>query len=518
MAALSKRRLSFLMQRFKGFWKEYRQSKRGLLGIVIIVFFGVVAVFAPLLTPYDPLEPRYPGFYPAQQPRLAEQLSVPIWYKSVLGDQTLSENMFVISDNEFRSEEIFDQEWVETHTPSQFNVEIEYSSTGGSHDDDGTVLITYSRGASEPAPADGKVVVTLSHEFEYPFLNHPNSIWTHYSVYIENRTAIPDLPVTLSINVRKDTESFKIVDWRTELTSLRLVDKWKHDRGISTGFSGNIEEDLFTEAGIYTYEFVLTIFDTGDGELDFTTKVDNLQMILYGEAFGILGTDANENSPRDLFTMLLYGTRISFLIGLLTAFFGVLIGLAVGLVAGYVGGLVDEALMRFSDFLLVLPNLPLLIVLVTVLGPSIWNVIGVLIFLGWMGFSRTVRSMVLSLRERPFIESAKAAGAGTFYVIQRHIVPNVFALVYITLATSVPGAILSEASLAWLGLGDINVPSWGMMLYDFGRANIALVRGVGEYWFWVIPPGIAIAVMAMSFILMGFSLDEILNPRLRQRR
>ena len=126
--------------------------------------------------------------------------------------------------------------------------------------------------------------------------------------------------------------------------------------------------------------------------------------------------------------------------------------------------------------------------------------------------------MVLSLRERPFIESAKASGAGVGYIIFRHILPNVFALVYISLATSVPGAIIAEASLAWLGLGDINIPSWGLMLYDFSRTETAIVSGLGEYWFWVIPPGVAIALMALAFILMGFSLDEILNPRLRQRR
>jgi peptide/nickel transport system permease protein len=175
-------------------------------------------------------------------------------------------------------------------------------------------------------------------------------------------------------------------------------------------------------------------------------------------------------------------------------------------------------MMRFADFLLVIPGLPLLIILVTVLGKSIWNIIGVLIFLGWMGFSRSVRSMVLSLRERPFIESAKAAGAGTMYIIYRHILPNVFALVYISLATSVPGAIISEASLAWLGLGDIDIPSWGILLYDFSATQVGALKSLADYWFWVIPPGIAIALMAMSFILIGFALDEILNPRLRARR
>jgi peptide/nickel transport system permease protein len=518
MASTYKRRISFIFERFRGFWREYRRSKRGLLGIIIIAMFGVIAILAPVLSPYDPLIPSHPGYYPAQQPRLAEKLSVPIWYKTILGDQSLSENLDVVDDHEFSSNDIFDLQWDSGYTPPQYSVSVEYSGTGGSHFDDGCAQITYKRQETEVPPTDGKVYLTLSKDFDYPYLSPPNSLWMHYSVSVQNRTLIPPVPLAVQINLVKGSESFKILAWDDELTNIRTVGRWWHERGVSEGFVGTIEEEVFTEPGIYTYEFVLTIMDEGVEEIDLTINVDNLQMIAYGKAFGILGTDANEKSPRDLFTMLLYGTRISFLVGLLTAFFGVLIGLAVGLVSGYVGGLVDEVLMRFADFLLVLPSLPLLIVLVTVLGPSIWNVIGLLIFMGWMGFSRTVRSMVLSLRERPFIESAKAAGAGTFYVIQRHIVPNVFAVVYVTLATSVPGAILSEASLAWLGLGDINVPSWGMMLYDFGRANIALVKSLGEYWFWVVPPGIAIALMAMAFILMGFSLDEILNPRLRQRR
>ena len=518
MPSIYWKRVSFIFDRFRGFWHEYKRSKRGLLGIIIIVAFGMVAIFAPWLTPYDPLDPSYPGFYPAQQPRLAEKLSLPIWYKTVLGDETLSENFFVVDDNEFSSNDIFNQQWGSQHTPPQYSVSVEYSGTEGSHNDDGCVQITYKRQETEDAPTDGEVSVTLSKSFEYPYLTPPQSIWMHYSVFVQNRTPLISLPLTAQINLVKGSESFMIRDWSSDLTSQRIIGRWKHERGVSEGFVGTIEEEIFTETGIYTYEFVITILDEGDEEIDLTIYIDNLQMVTYGKAFGILGTDANEKAPRDLFTMLVYGTRISFLVGLLTAFFGVLIGLAVGLVSGYVGGLVDEVLMRFADFLLVLPSLPLLIVLVVIMGPSIWNVIGVLIFMGWMGFSRTVRSMVLSLRERPFIESAKAAGAGTFYIIQRHIVPNVFALVYITLATSVPGAILAEASLAWLGLGDINVPSWGMMLYDFGRANLALVKSLGEYWFWVIPPGIAIALMAMAFILMGFSLDEILNPRLRQRR
>ena len=119
--------------------------------------------------------------------------------------------------------------------------------------------------------------------------------------------------------------------------------------------------------------------------------------------------------------------------------------------------------------------------------------------------------------ERPFIEAAQAVGAGKFYIIRKHVLPNVFSFVYVTLATFVPGAIITEASLSWLGLFDPTVVSWGRMLQEFTNSGIIL-RGISEYWFWVLPPGILIAVLALSFILLGFALDEILNPRLRRRQ
>jgi peptide/nickel transport system permease protein len=126
--------------------------------------------------------------------------------------------------------------------------------------------------------------------------------------------------------------------------------------------------------------------------------------------------------------------------------------------------------------------------------------------------------MVLSIRERSFIEAAKSAGAGKLHIMTRHIIPNVFTLFYITLATAVPGAIILEASLSWLGLGDPTIPSWGKILYDFNNSGVAVTAGLTQYWFWIFPACIAICILAMAFILVGFALDEILNPRLRERR
>jgi peptide/nickel transport system permease protein len=133
-----------------------------------------------------------------------------------------------------------------------------------------------------------------------------------------------------------------------------------------------------------------------------------------------------------------------------------------------------------------------------------------------MGFARTVRSAILSLKERSFIEAVKSAGGGRFYIIRKHLVPNVFPLIYITLAMSVPGAIVTEAALSFLGLGPMDVMSWGRILYQYESSG-QVATGAFAIWYWTIPPGVCIALLSLSFILIGFSLDEILNPRLRER-
>ena len=265
--------------------------------------------------------------------------------------------------------------------------------------------------------------------------------------------------------------------------------------------------------GRYVVGFEITFQDTmpefSNDAVLVTVNIDDIALKSMGTSYGILGAD---QEGRDLFAQLVWGARISLYIGLLVAFIAVSIGVVVGLVAGYVGGAVDQLLMRFNDLLLVLPGLPLLIILVAVLGARIENLIFLLGILGWNGFARVVRSQVLSLRERTFVEAAKAAGAGTGHILLRHILPSVMSLVYISLATAVPGAITAEAALAWLGFYDPNRMSWGRMLHEVFAA------GATKNWWWIVPPGVCIALIAVSFILLGYALDEILNPKLRVRK
>jgi peptide/nickel transport system permease protein len=240
-----------------------------------------------------------------------------------------------------------------------------------------------------------------------------------------------------------------------------------------------------------------------------TVYLDNLWLSFDGRIWGVLGTD---QYGRDLWSQLIYGAGISLYVGVLAAVLSVVLGLIVGLAAGYLGRYADEVLMRFSDMLLVIPTLPLLIVLIAVIGPALENLILVVGLLGWMGFARLVRSQVLTLKERPFVEAAKAVGAGKMHIMVKHILPNVVSLVYVSLATSVPGAIVAEAALSFLGFYDPNRMSWGRMLRE------AQGSGGVRYWWWILPPGMCIAFLAIAFIMLGFALDEVFNPRLRQRR
>lgn len=227
--------------------------------------------------------------------------------------------------------------------------------------------------------------------------------------------------------------------------------------------------------------------------------------------FAPLGTD---QLGRPVWTQFVFGARVSLLVGLAATLIAIVIGLVVGLAAGFFGRWVDAALARLSEWFLVIPFIPLAIVLAAILGPSIRNIILVIGITSWPITARLVRAQVLSLKQRLYVERSRSLGGSSLHVLGRHVLPNVMPLVIAQTTLTVPIAILSETTLAFLGLGDPAQPSWGKMLEQAFEAG-ALAQGA---WWYYIPPGVGVVLVVLAFTFIGRALEAVLDPRLEQER
>ncbi|MGH9197586.1 MAG: ABC transporter permease subunit, partial [Acidimicrobiia bacterium] len=220
----------------------------------------------------------------------------------------------------------------------------------------------------------------------------------------------------------------------------------------------------------------------------------------------LLGAD---DAGHDVFSSLVYGSRVSLIVGFAGAFIALIIGGLIGLIAGFRGGRLGNGLMRFTDFFLVVPDLALQIVIVAIIGQSLRNIILVIGILGWTTTARLVRAQTLSVRERKFVTRARAVGASDFYILRHHVFPQVLPLMLANTVLTVSLAILAESTLAFIGLGDPTVISWGQML------NFAFTRGAvsAGAWWALIPPGLAIVWVVLGVTLVGNALEDLVNPR-----
>jgi peptide/nickel transport system permease protein len=191
-----------------------------------------------------------------------------------------------------------------------------------------------------------------------------------------------------------------------------------------------------------------------------------------------------------------------------------LIGSIVGITAGFFGGWFGAVLMRLTEWFLVIPFLPLAIVLAAVLGPSVENIILVIGITSWPFPARLIRAQVLTLKERLYVDRSRALGASNWHLMTRHVLPNVSGLIIASTTLTVPVAILSETTLSFLGLGDPSRASWGKMLQESFEAG-AITQ---QAWWYYVPPGVGILLVVLAFTLCGQALEEVLDPRLRDRR
>lgn len=215
---------------------------------------------------------------------------------------------------------------------------------------------------------------------------------------------------------------------------------------------------------------------------------------------------------RDIFSQVVWGTRVALVIGVFSAIIVVLIGLNVGLISGYFGGATDNVLMRLTDLTYGLPYLPFAIILVTLLGTGLDKIIIVIAVGLWPNTARVIRSQVLSLKQRSFVDAARMTGLSHAGIIYRHIAPNVLPIAFVYIPLTMGIAITTEAGLSFLGYGDSELMSWGRTLHE-----VWIAQAVYQAWWWTLFPGLAILGLVLSGFMIGRAFEQVINPKLRQR-
>lgn len=460
---------------FRDFWAEFRREGSGLVGLALLILFFLVTIFESPILPFKEVNTRWRDItYWQDNPTNA----APVWT-----------NLFA-SKKAARTKSLH-KGYRETITDTEGNVFIQES-------------FTYSFTADK-APLD--IIVHSTIKGSVPLIvmvERPDGTMLQLSQrFIENN----DLgEVRFSLNNDSKNSLFAF---------LKLYETTANLSRVSSG-SIRGTDILFNQAR----EGMAASFEALKGNYRFIIKAQVLnkqdfaleasRLVITGSVSGILGTD---NMKRDIFSGLIAGLKWALFIGLFTSAVSVLIGVFYGIISAYFGGIVDTIMQFIYQIFVSIPLLPVLIVVSAVFKPSIWFLIGVMVIFFWPGSVMTVRSMAFQIKEETYIEAARALGAGHQRIIFNHMAPLLIPYSFASMALSVPSAIVYESSVSLLGLGDASIVTWGQILHDAMLGN-AILNGL---WWWVIPPGLAIAIMGMTFAFLGFAMDRILHPKLRTR-
>jgi peptide/nickel transport system permease protein len=397
---------------------------------------------------------------------------MPAWV-NMLG-LNMPEHLIMTANDADKSSLLENGVLIETHS---YNLNFNYDS----YPSDFMVLYTVKYGSIQPA-LQIDVLRPDGHEFQVYFASLPSS---------QNESN--------EFSARIFSTDTLIADSLTGYSSLfaYTVDPTRPQVMI---FSDTEQNKVLK--GTYVIRNTFYMFDPNDSVVD-------SGVILGGKVYGIMGTD---DLRRDLAIGLLWGAPVALFIGLTVSVAAVFIGLLYGIVAGYKGNRTDEGLMRINDVFYSLPTLPLLVILSVTVGRSIFLITGFLVIFGWVGMAKISRSLALQIKSLEYIEAARLMGQSDTRIIFKHIIPQLLPLTFASIAIAVPSAILGEAALSFFGLGDPSIPTWGQILHDAYSAG-AISRGL---WWWIVPPGLMIAITGLAFVLIGNALDKTVNVRSRR--
>ncbi len=460
------------------------------VGVTILFINVLMGVFAPEIASRDPVRDL----------QLADDYAMPSWMAMFYPDLPRNVNLQVIG-----------ADWTTQVTGINTGL-LAYQTQGES------LRVTYTGNGSQQAAVNQ---VMLTKNFEFPYSPPRTFIVTvPFAVRVSDPSAV-NYRLQLAVKNLQSQENFVIYDtfppWRTS-DAERIGDALLlHSRDAQIArrlgmdpLLSNVAQTVFANKGSYRVEISFHIKDTGSNKVQLAFEIAPVRIKVQGLLFGALGTN---NVGADVFSQLVYGARVSLIVGFLSVSIAVILGLIIGVVAGYRGGIVDQLLMFFTDTVLQTPTLPIILLVILVFGRNLYLIIAILALMSWPSLARQMRAWVLSLKERAFVEAARAIGASDLYIMFRVIAPQTVPLIAYVFILGVPSAVFIEIGLSLIGFGDPFLPSWGKMINEafYGGAYTKLA------WWWVAPPIAAILLLALCFVLIGFTLEETIQPTLRAR-
>lgn len=515
--ALSRQKREIYKRRIKSFWLDFSHNRIGFIGLTIILGFIVAAITAPLLTPYLPESQKYKAV------QLAQAYAAPAWF--TIFPQYSGYNPTIYVTPNVTKAAITSQSGNMESSISQLNFNFTATNDWTAE----TASVTLDLGNFSYAyvtPPAFTMYVSYDMTFNRTMVKTyfiiqnytANPLWEEYFQNASQAKMLIDIytPTLIPVagQIMNQTVNDLNVDSYVDFSRQPVISSlYKPEKAV--GAPPDPAAIIFSKQGVYGIKVKFEFQSMRDPDTGAYTGANaqlhlrKVGLTIWGRVQGVMGTD---NSGGDAWTELIYGVRISLMVGVLAALIATSLGILYGVVAGYLGGFVDELLMRIVDVLLCIPVLPILLILTRYFFASVYIVIVLIAIFGWQGLSRVIRSRVLTLKEMAFIESARASGASDTYLMIHHLIPNILPIAMAAMVLAVPGAIITEAALSFLGFGDPNAPTWGRMLY-----NAYQLGGLKAPWVWL-PPGLAITAICIGFVFIGHAVDEIVNPRLRRRR